>query len=156
MKSINIFRFLLVSLFPFVAFCRSFTSQNPIVLPTNNNNNDDDVAGPSSVGHGRPTTLATLVKNTLFIILSLEADPYIYLANECPNTVLQHVRETDAIDIMFSTVDISKFVVTGGTLGNESNYLFKIMKHEVQELENVYKIMYCPDICKHVSLTFHI
>ncbi|WMV21111.1 hypothetical protein MTR67_014496 [Solanum verrucosum] len=108
MKSINIFRFLLVSLFPFVAFCRSFTSQNPIVLPTNNNNNNDDVAGHSSVGHGRPTTLATLVKNTLFIILSLEADPYIYLANighhECPNTVLQNVPSNSFLRLIMMMI----------------------------------------------------
>ncbi|KAG5617743.1 hypothetical protein H5410_017567 [Solanum commersonii] len=80
------------------------------------------------------------------------------------------VREMSAIYIMFVDraplcvnetvwkVDEKQFVVTGGTIGNESD-LFKIMKTDdwvIKDLKNIYKLMHCPSQlgCKDIGRNF--
>ncbi|XP_055826830.1 cysteine protease inhibitor 1-like [Solanum dulcamara] len=98
MKSINILCFLLLSttlsLVPFVAFSRSFTSDNPIVLPTTTHNLIDpavlDVDGvPLKIGEDY------IINNPLI------GGGAVYWKNignhKCPNVVSQHTSSIDNI-----------------------------------------------------------
>ncbi|OIT27347.1 PREDICTED: serine protease inhibitor 1-like [Nicotiana attenuata] len=197
MKSF-IFSFLLLSttlaLLPFVVFSSSFTSTNPIVLPTTT---DDDkgfpISGFSEVLdiNGEPLHVGEEYHIISAIRGAGGGGVYLtYVGNtKCPSGVLQHwsdtrpgmpvkfvtthsrpfnvVRENTDINIMFSvstsrlcvnetvwkvgdpdlTARGTRFVVTGGTLGNPGpetiNSWFKIEK--VTKQAPFYKLRYCPD-----------
>nr|AAF15901.1 putative proteinase inhibitor [Nicotiana glutinosa] len=217
MKSF-IFSFLLLSttlsLIPFVVFSSSFTSTNPIVLPTTT---DDDKGFPVPVLpevldiNGEPLQIGEKYHIVSAIWGAGGGGVYLtYVRNtRCPNDVVQHgrtpkkacplnslplapgpppfnvVRETNNINIMFSvptsrlcvnetvwkvgdpdlTARGTRFVVTGGTLGNPRpetiNSWFKIEK--VTKTAPFYKLRYCPDnflcpechpdVCLDVGLT---
>ncbi|XP_049349417.1 cysteine protease inhibitor 1-like [Solanum verrucosum] len=92
MKSINILSFLLLSsTFSLVAFAQSFTSENPIVLPTTSHDDDNLVLPEVYDDEDHPLRIGQR-----YII----DNPYlgagaVYLDNignlKCPNAVLQHI-----------------------------------------------------------------
>ncbi|KAH0702735.1 hypothetical protein KY290_018048 [Solanum tuberosum] len=92
MKSINILSFLLLSsTLSLVAFAQSFTSENPIVLPTTSHDDDNLVLPEVYDDEGHPLRIGEeyIINNPL---LGAGA---VYLDNignlTCPNAVLQHI-----------------------------------------------------------------
>ncbi|KAK6794920.1 hypothetical protein RDI58_008373 [Solanum bulbocastanum] len=92
MKSVNILSFLLLSTtLSLVVFARSFTSENPIVLPTSSHDDDNLVLPEVYDQKGDPLRIGEryIINNPLIGGGSL----YWYkIGNvECPNAVLQHM-----------------------------------------------------------------
>ncbi|KAH0689889.1 hypothetical protein KY289_017247 [Solanum tuberosum] len=92
MKSINILSFLLLSsTLSLVAFARSFSSENPIVLPTTCHDDDNLVLPEVYDQNGHPLRIGEryIIKNPLV------GAGAVYLYNignlQCPNAVLQHM-----------------------------------------------------------------
>ncbi|KAG5617759.1 hypothetical protein H5410_017583 [Solanum commersonii] len=92
MKSINILSFLLLSsTLSLVAFARSFSSENPIVLPTTCHDDDNLVLPEVYDQDGDPLRIGEryIIENPLI------GGGFVYLDNignlPCPNAVLQHV-----------------------------------------------------------------
>ncbi|XP_060206437.1 cysteine protease inhibitor 8-like [Lycium barbarum] len=185
----SIFSFLLLttfSLVPFVAFSSTFTSDDPIVLPTTT---EDDINVLPEVldmdGQPLKTGEPYTILNTLFGGGSVAL---VNIGNtRCPNAIVQKgelekgtpltfftkksrptpfdvVHEMNDIDIMFTVATSScinetvwkvgnpdRFVVTGGTLGNN---FFKIVKAETKP--GSYHLRYCLGatfLCLNVGLT---
>ncbi|KAH0689890.1 hypothetical protein KY289_017248 [Solanum tuberosum] len=92
MKSINILSFLVLSsTLSLVAFARSFSSENPIVLPTTCHDDDNLVLPEVYDQDGNPLRIGEryIIKNPLL------GGGAVYLDNignlQCPNAVLQHM-----------------------------------------------------------------
>nr|ABX76297.1 stigma expressed protein [Nicotiana alata] len=146
MKSF-IFSFLLLSttlsLLPFVVFSSSFTSTNPIVLPTTTDD-DNDLPVLSEVldTNGKPLQIG---EEYHIISASWRTGGGVYLTNltntKCPNDVVQHWEGSkDGMPVKFFTMDpeVAPSSVVRET--NDINIMFSVPTTKLCVNETVWKV----------------
>ncbi|KAK4735018.1 hypothetical protein R3W88_009279 [Solanum pinnatisectum] len=164
MKSVNILSFLLLSsTLSLVTFARSFTSENPIVLPTTCHDDDNLVLPEVYDQNGDPLRIGEryIIKNPLPGGGSLY---WHKIGNvECPNAVLQHmsspqfsgegtpvmfVRKSDYGDVVrvMTVVHIKFFDETAGFCAKEAvwkvnNEGLVVTGRNVENENAIFKIM---------------